>query len=256
MNRYFIHLAYKGTNYNGWQIQPKSPSVQETLQNAMNILLKQEIWLTGCGRTDTGVHARNFYAHFDCKPIKYDSVKKIVYKLNRILPSDIRVYGIFGMQNDNHCRFDAVKRTYRYYISREKEVFSPELVWQYAPPLNIDLMNKAALKLLDFEDFTSFSKLHTDVKTNNCKVFHANWSLQNELLIFEISADRFLRNMVRAIVGTLIEVGKMKTDVTGFCEIIEKKDRTFAGTSVPASGLFLENIAYPYPIPTLTSDQT
>ncbi|MBN1115878.1 MAG: tRNA pseudouridine(38-40) synthase TruA [Bacteroidales bacterium] len=249
MNRYFIHLAYNGKNYNGWQIQPNSPSIQETLQKALEVLFREPVQLTGCGRTDTGVHARNFYAHFDSKQTSIDSDQKIIFKLNSILPDDIKIYAIHNMLHNAHARFDANKRTYKYYISKGKEIFFKDLVWQNSLQLNIELMNKAASLLKNYSDFTSFSKLHSDTKTNNCNISEAYWIQQEERIIFTIKADRFLRNMVRAIVGTLIDVGKEKISLEEFCRIIEDKNRMKAGTSVPASGLFLEEIQYPYLIP-------
>ena len=246
MARFFTHLAYKGTNYHGWQFQSNAITVQETLNDAFSVILKEKIGITGAGRTDTGVHASNYYAHFDSENIQSGNSSKIIYQLNSYLPEDIIIKGIYKMHNKAHARFDAMKRTYKYYISNKKEIFQGDYCWQYFPKLNVELMNKAAKKLYDFNDFTSFSKVHTDVKTNICKVVLANWKYEKQMLVFTIEADRFLRNMVRSIVGTLIEVGLMKIKVNDFVNIIEKKDRKEAGTSVPAKGLFLENIEYPY----------
>ncbi len=248
MTRYFIHLAYKGTNYHGWQIQPNAVSIQEVLQKSLKLIFKEDIKLIGCGRTDTGVHARNFFAHFDSKPIEPTKIDKVVYKLNQILPGDILIYRIFKIQNDAHSRFDAISRTYKYYISNRKEVFISDYVWQQYSKLDMELMNKASLVLKKYTDFTSFSKLHTDVNTNHCTISDAFWTFDNNLIVFTISADRFLRNMVRSIVGTLIEVGKGKMTLNEFCNVIEAKNRCAAGTSVPAKGLFLEAIKYPYKI--------
>ena len=248
MIRYFIHLAYKGTKYHGWQIQPNAISVQKLIQDSLKVLLKTDIRLIGCGRTDAGVHARNFYAHFDFKELEYNKLDKLVYKLNQILPEDIVIYRIFSILNDAHSRFDAISRTYKYYISNRKEIFMNEYVWQYYSDLNLDKMNEASFLLKEYSDFTSFSKLHTDVKTNFCKVSEAFWTKDGNLTIFTISADRFLRNMVRSIVGTLIEVGKDKITKNEFCRVIEARNRSMAGTSVPAKGLFLENVQYPFKI--------
>jgi tRNA pseudouridine38-40 synthase len=248
MKRYFMHLCYKGTNYNGWQIQPGKPTIQETIENSLEILLKQKISITGCGRTDTGVHARNFFAHFDIVPPHLELMSNIVYKINCLLPSDIKIFGIYRVKTDSHARFDAVCRHYKYYISQQKEIFHTDYVWQMFKKLDVDKMNEAALLLINYSDFTSFSKLHTNVKTNICKIIFAQWTYEDEFLVFSIKADRFLRNMVRAIVGTLIDVGKNKISINEFCTIIEHKDRTEAGSSVPANGLFLENVEYPYPI--------
>lgn len=248
MVRYFIHLAYKGTNYHGWQIQPNAISIQELIQKSLELLLKRDIKLIGCGRTDTGVHARNFYAHFDFDALETAKLTNLVYKLNQILPDDILIYCIFRTQNNAHSRFDAISRTYKYYISERKEIFMQDYVWQYYSNLNLDKMNEASLALKEYTDFTSFSKTHTDVKTNNCRIREAYWTKEGDLSVFTICADRFLRNMVRSIVGTLIEVGKEKITKNEFCNIIEAKNRSAAGTSAPAKGLFLENIQYPYKI--------
>lgn len=244
MSRYFVHLAYQGTNYHGWQYQPNAITVQEVLNKAFSTLLRSEINLTGCGRTDTGVHARNFYAHFDAIDSLPFETDKLVYKLNGILPDDINILKIWEVSSDKNARFDAIQRTYKYYISQKKEIFQKDFCWQLYKDLDIKEMNRASKKLLSYTDFTSFSKLHTDVKTNNCDVRHAEWSYENEFLVFTISADRFLRNMVRSIVGTLIEVGLNKKTTNDFCALIEKKDRKHAGASAPAKGLFLVDITY------------
>lgn len=248
MNRYFMHLAYKGTHYNGWQIQPNAKSIQETLQTCISTIFRIEISITGAGRTDTGVHARNFYAHFDSNHSLLDDCEKLVFKLNSFLPSDIVLYGIYQINKEAHTRFDATSRTYKYYISEKKEIFQADYCWYRNLDLNLEKMNQAALSLYEYIDFTSFSKLHTDVKTNDCKISHAHWDSVENMHVFTITADRFLRNMVRSIVGTLIEVGRDRMSTKQFREIIELKDRSKAGTSVPAKGLFLESINYPYSI--------
>jgi tRNA pseudouridine38-40 synthase len=248
MKRYFIHLCYKGTNYCGWQTQPEKPTVQETIEKSLLTLLKTNIPVTGCGRTDTGVHARNFYAHFDLESFETDLPKNIVYKLNCILPLDIKIFDIYPVQPDAHARFDATCRHYKYYISLEKDIFQSDYVWQLFKKLDIETMNKAAGILKNYADFTSFSKLHSGAKTNICKIKSAKWNYENGLLVFSISADRFLRNMVRAIVGTLIDIGKEKITIDEFQKIIENKNRSEAGISVPASGLFLENVEYAFPL--------
>lgn len=248
MKRYFMHLCYKGTNYCGWQIQPGKPTIQETLERSMEVLLRQKISIIGCGRTDTGVHARSYIAHFDLDTTQSLLPKNAVYKINSILPADIKIMEIYPVKPDAHARFDASCRHYKYYISQDKEIFNSEYVWQLFKKLDIEKMNTAASLLLNYTDFTSFSKLHTDVKTNNCKIVYAQWSVENGFLVFSIAADRFLRNMVRAIVGTLIDVGKNKLSIDDFCTIIEHRNRKEAGSSVPAHGLFLENIEYPYQI--------
>lgn len=248
MTRYFAHLAYKGTNFHGWQFQPNAITVQETLNKAFSTILREEISLTGAGRTDSGVHARNFYAHFDSGNSLLAANNNILLKLNSYLPKDIYLYRILKVHENANARFDARERIYKYYISEKKEIFKNDYCWQFYQALDIEKMNEAAKLLLNHTDFTSFSKLHTDVKTNNCKLIKACWTYENDLLVFTISADRFLRNMVRSIVGTLIEVGLSKCSIQEFNDIIEVKDRSAAGTSVPAKGLFLEDIYYPYPI--------
>ncbi|MBR6272620.1 MAG: tRNA pseudouridine(38-40) synthase TruA [Bacteroidales bacterium] len=243
MKRYFIHLAYNGTNYCGWQIQPQSPSVQGELERCLGLKLGCAVGITGCGRTDTGVHARNYYAHFD-----YDGVigdpDELTYRLNLFLPSDIVIYRIWEVDPEAHARFDAVSRTYHYYITQQKNPFHLGDAYYLYGTLDVAKMQIAANELLNHSDFTSFSKLHTQVKTNNCKVMEAVWFEQDGLLVFRIKADRFLRNMVRAIVGTLLEVGKGKMSLEAFRDIIERKDRCAAGESVPAHGLFLEAVDY------------
>jgi tRNA pseudouridine38-40 synthase len=242
--RYFIQLSYKGTNYHGWQIQPNAVSVQEVMEKALSTILREEISVVGAGRTDTGVHASFFVLHFDSEKSNFDQIN-LVYKLNRFLPPDIAVSKIFRVNREAHARFSAISRTYKYYISSEKNPFRIDTSYHYAVSLDVQKMNEAASILFDYEDFTSFSRLHTDVKTNNCKICHAEWSREGDQLIFTIKADRFLRNMVRAVVGTLLEVGRGKLSVKEFRQIIEMKDRGAAGASAPAEGLFLSHIEYP-----------
>ncbi|TKG88881.1 tRNA pseudouridine(38-40) synthase TruA [Puteibacter caeruleilacunae] len=242
--RYFIQLAYCGTAYHGWQIQPNANSVQETLEKALSTILREEIKVTGAGRTDTGVHASFFVAHFDCGKVINDT-EKLAFRLNSFLPQDIAIQKIFEVDEEAHARFGAVERSYKYFVSREKSAFNNDFVARHHAVLDIDKMNEAALKLFNYTDFTSFSKLHTDVKTNNCEVTYAKWEAHGDLMVFTVSADRFLRNMVRAIVGTLFQVGSGKISVDRFAEIIELKDRGLAGTSAPASGLYLVDVVYP-----------
>ena len=242
--RYFIKLAYNGTNYHGWQVQPNASSVQETLNKALSIILNEEINIMGAGRTDTGVHAKEMFAHFDYAPtLEIDSV---LHKLNSYLPKDIVIYDIIPVHNEAHARFDAKKRTYNYYITSVKDVFSQEECWYYHQNLDVELMNQAAKILLNHTDFQCFSKVNTDVNTFNCTISEAHWTQENNQLIFTISADRFLRNMVRAIVGTLVNVGLQKITLSEFNSIIENKNRNEAGFSVPAQGLFLTKIDYDY----------
>lgn len=245
MNRYFVYLAYDGTNYHGWQIQPNGISVQETLTDALITFLRdKDIEVTGAGRTDAGVHARLMVAHFDLK--RMADPDTIADKLNRILPSDISVYKVRRVREDAHARFDAVYRTYKYYITRRKDPFNRMYVWRISRQLDFSRMNEAARTLFDYTDFTSFSKLHTDVKTNNCRIMQARWdSVGEDEWVFTIQADRFLRNMVRAIVGTLVDVGCGKLSVEDFRRVIEQKNRGCAGTSAPGNALFLDDIGYP-----------
>ena len=250
MPRYFIQLSYMGTAYHGWQVQDNANSVQAELNKALSTYLREAIDTLGAGRTDTGVHAKSYIAHFDSvNETLEENIPQHLYKLNCLLPQDIAVFGLKKMHNDAHARFDATSRTYKYYVNQTKNPFLNETSYPLYVPLDVEAMNKAAQLLFKYADFTSFSKLHTDVKTNNCKVTFAKWEEgDNDTLVFTITADRFLRNMVRAIVGSLLEVGKGKISVDGFKKIIELKDRQKAGMSVPAKGLFLTAISYPYDI--------
>jgi len=243
MKRYFIYLAYNGENYCGWQVQPNGISVQETIEKALAILLRVLTPVVGAGRTDAGVHARMMVAHFDSESTNIDPVV-LTKKLNSILPKDIAIYKIIEVQPDAHVRFDAVSRLYRYYITTEKDPFMHHLKYKVHGNLDIDRMNACANVLFGYEDFTSFSKLHTDVKTNNCTIMAARWEREGNDYIFTIKANRFLRNMVRSIVGTLLEAGRGKIDTDEMHRIIRAKDRGVAGTSVPGHALFLEEIEY------------
>ncbi len=245
--RYFVHLAYNGSQYYGWQMQLNKLTVQETLTVAFKTFLKEKITLTGAGRTDTGVHARCFYAHFDTeKTFTEDEIKNLIYRLNSFLPLGITIYRLFAVAPDAHARFDAIERTYCYYVTTKKNPFVLDCAYRIYYQPNIAAMNACCEALLLHSDFTSFSKLHSNTLTNNCKIVHALWREENGLLVFTITADRFLRNMVRAIVGTLLEVGRGKLSVEDFNNIILSKNRCKAGTSVPAHALFLENVTYPY----------
>lgn len=244
MQRYFLKLAYKGTNYHGWQIQPNAVSVQETIENAISTILQESVSIIGCGRTDAGVHASDFYLHFNLKKtIKLED--NFLSRLNRFLPRDIVIYNIFPVSLETHARFDALSRTYKYQIHIGKNPFLEGISWQVNKIPDIAKMNAACHYLFEFQDFTSFSKLHSDAKTNNCKIMHAEWELKDNQYIFTIRADRFLRNMVRAIVGSLIEISNKELPPEHIIEIIEAKDRSKAGQSVPAHGLFLKKIEYP-----------
>jgi tRNA pseudouridine38-40 synthase len=243
MNRYLMQLSYRGTRYFGWQRQPNAISVQEEIEKALSTILREEITVVGAGRTDTGVHASFYVLHFDAS-VEIQDPEKLVYQLNRFLPDDIAIQKIKKVNHDFHARFSAVSRTYKYFISIVKDPFATDTSYQFTVSLDIEKMNEAAKVLFEYTDFTSFAKLHTDVKTNNCKIFQAEWTKENNLLVFTIKADRFLRNMVRAIAGTLLEVGKGKITVEDFRKIIETKNRGAAGTSVPPQGLFLVDIGY------------
>ena len=243
--RYFIFLSYKGTSYHGWQVQPNGVTVQQILDESLSTVLGEEIRTTGAGRTDTGVHALVFCAHFNSERGKLLSDNNFIYRLNRFLPRDISVSEIRQVKDDANARFSAVSRTYKYYITRRKDPFTEDAAWYLHGELNIKAMNKASELLLKHTDFTSFSKLHTDVKTNNCRIYSAGWEEKDGLLVFTICSDRFLRNMVRAITGTMVEIGFGKLSVEQFEEIIKLRDRGKAGKSAPAKGLFLTDIKYP-----------
>lgn len=241
--RFFIYFQYNGANYHGWQRQPNGISVQEALEDAMSTIMRTPIALTGAGRTDAGVHARYMTAHFDTEATF--NAENIVRRLNVFLPADISIFKIEQVSDDLHARFDALSRTYEYHVHTYKNAFNNTLSLQVPANIRFDLMNEAAKTLFDYIDFTSFSKLHTDVKTNNCTITHAEWTQVGEnQWIFTITANRFLRNMVRAIVGTLLQVGTEKISIQDFRNIIESKDRCKAGTSAPAHALFLTKVEY------------
>lgn len=242
--RYFIKFAYNGKNYFGYQIQPNAVSVQETLEKALSLLLREQISIVGAGRTDSGVHAKEMFAHFDIESV-IDS-PTLVKKLNSFLPKDIVVYNFIKVDDEAHARFDATKRTYEYDIHTFKDAFINEGSWYQHQELDVAKMNEACKILFDYIDFECFSKVHTDVHTFNCKIYEAHWQQNKNQLKFTISADRFLRNMVRAIVGTMINIGIGKISLEDFRNIIESKDRSQAGFSVPAHGLYLVKVEYPY----------
>lgn len=243
--RYFIHLAYNGTPYHGWQIQPNASSVQETLENAFSLLLGETIGIVGCGRTDTGVHASEFYAHFEIeKELSDTELTQLTFKANSFLSEDIRIYRIFVVNDDVHARFSATARTYQYHVSNVKQPFGKDFCHRVFYKPDIELMNQAAKILFEYTDFTSFSKLHTQTATNNCTILYARWDMVGEEYVFTISANRFLRNMVRAITGTLLEVGRGKLSLDDFRKVIESKNRCNAGTSLPAKALFLTKVEY------------
>lgn len=244
MFRYFIYFSYDGAAYHGWQVQPNAVTVQQVLEESLAKLVRQPVPLVGAGRTDAGVNAACMVAHGDF-PCEIDCAQ-LVYKLNKILPPDIAVSSVRRVKDDAHARFDAVSRRYNYRVVTAKSPFARRYACRVMPGVDFDAMNRAAEILYEYTDFTSFSKLHTDVKTNNCKVKYAAWRKvgENEW-VFEIEADRFLRNMVRAIVGTLLMVGRGKMTVDGFREVIEKKSRCEAGDSALGEALFLVSVEYP-----------
>ncbi len=244
VKRYFIYLGYNGKSFCGWQIQPNGMTVQQCIEEALSTILRQPVSIVGAGRTDAGVHARLMVAHFDWAETLPDPAF-LADKLNRLLPKDIVIYRIVPVIPEAHARFDATSRTYQYYLTMQKDPFRYDLVYRYLGKLDFDRMNEACRVLFDYVDFTSFSKLHTDVKTNNCRIYEAGWKQEGDLWVFTIRADRFLRNMVRAIVGTLLEVGRGKMPVEGFRQVIEAKDRGKAGTSAPGHALYLVNVTYP-----------
>lgn len=273
--RYFIELAYDGTHYHGWQIQPNAVTVQEVLNEKLSIILRQPIETLGCGRTDTGVHATEFFAHFDVaivnsqesiveSPLGMDEKQgttneaAINYRLwtmdskirglNSILPKDIAVKNIIPVAADAHARFDATLRSYEYHIHFNKDPFKNGYSWELRDRPDVELMNIAASIIMEYTDFGCFSKSNTQVKTNICKISNARWEVAGDGIVFKISADRFLRNMVRAIVGTLLMVGKHEIEPDDVRTIIESKNRSNAGTSVPACGLYLTEVKYPYPL--------
>lgn len=248
MARFFLMLSYNGTAFNGWQIQDNTPNtVEQVLEEKLSMLLKEKIDLVGCGRTDAGVHAKNYVAHFDshCNDL-IDNKGHWIYKFNTVLPPSISIQDIRKVKDTTHARFEATQRVYFYYLSKQKDPFRDAFCWYVYGDLDFELMNRAAASLLEYEDFTSFSKVNTQTKTNNCKITKAVWQKSGEHeWRFTISADRFLRGMVRAIVGTLVMVGKNKITLSDFKKIIEAKNRSAAGNNAPANALFLTGIRYP-----------
>ena len=238
--RIFMEICYDGTAYSGWQIQPNAPTVQGTIESALTKLNgNKPVGIVGCGRTDTGVHAKQYFFHVELPDV---SLAELQYKLNKMLPSDIKIIDAF--YNEQHARFDAKKRTYRYFIAKEKSPFNDRFCWVYERPLSIEAMNLACKSLVGHQDFTSFAKGDTDVKTTLCEVFNAHWEETPEGYMFEVRANRFLRNMVRAMVGTLMEVGIGNITPESLPVILAKKSRQEAALSVPAEGLFLWEVLY------------
>lgn len=241
--RFFIKLSFNGSLYHGWQIQPNASSVQETLEKALSTVLREPIQLVGAGRTDAGVHAKNYIAHFDTNSKL--AVNTLLYKLNSFLPPTIVIHDLKHVNKEAHARFSATFRRYEYLVKEEKDPFLQNLAYKPIKPLDFNIMNEASKILYKYTDFTSFSKLHSDNKTNICHVSHAEWKKQGDVWVFNIIADRFLRNMVRAIVGTLLEVGLYKKNIDEFEQIILEKHRSKAGASVPGEALYLVEVGYP-----------
>ena len=244
--RFFIELSYDGTAYHGWQTQPNSVTVQQELDKALSVFFRQPVMTLGCGRTDAGVHASRFFAHMDLQGITEAAASLAIGSVNSLLPYAIAVKRIFKVHNTAHARFDATSRSYEYHFHFHKDPFKLNRSWLYKARLDVAAMNAAAAMLLNFTDFTSFSKSNTDTATNNCKITEAYFRETEGGLVFTISADRFLRNMVRAIVGTLVLVGRKEISSPELAAIIESKNRSNAGQSVPACGLYLVNIIYPF----------
>ena len=241
--RFFIELSYNGKAYHGWQNQPNAISVQEVLEKGLSTILKSDVSIVGAGRTDAGVHASQMFAHFDFEGNMVSN--DLAYKLNSYLPKDVSIHKIFEVNTEAHARFDALSRTYHYKISTSKNVFNYDYAYQVQKPLDVDAMNEACKILFEYKDFQCFSKSNTDVKTYNCDIKEASWFVKNNQLIFTITADRFLRNMVRAVVGTMVNIGLGKMKSNDLHDIIKSKDRSKAGFSVPAHGLYLVEVVYP-----------
>jgi tRNA pseudouridine38-40 synthase len=245
MNRYFIELAFKGTQYHGWQRQRNAISVQGIVEETLMTLTRENIKTTGAGRTDTGVHARYFAAHFESDHEAFNNKSGFIYKMNALLPQDIVIHDIYPVLPDAHARYSAISRTYEYNIRQIRDPFDTEFSWHYPVPLDRDVMNQAASRLRDYDDFTSFSKLHSNARTHICQIHEAAWNIRDDKLVFVIRADRFLRNMVRALVGTMVDVGRGKISVDDFFRILEGRNRSLAGVSAPPEGLSLVAIEYP-----------
>ena len=241
--RYFIEIAFHGAAYAGWQKQPNDTTVQYVLEKALYTVFQSEVACVGAGRTDAGVHASFFIAHFDVNEI-FDE-RQFIFKMNQLLPKDVCARDVYPVKPDAHARFDAISRTYKYFITQQKDPFRLDRATYIKKQLSVELMNEAAQVLLDYINFKSFSKVKTQVYTYHCKIVDAFWERNNHLLVFKIKADRFLRNMVRAIVGTLVEVGLKTKTVEDFKKVIESENRSKAGKSMPAHALFLTDIGYP-----------
>jgi tRNA pseudouridine38-40 synthase len=244
--RYFIKLSFDGTSFHGWQTQKNALSVQTALSDALSMMLREKVSITGCGRTDTGVHAREYFAHADLqKELSVQQCQKLSFKLNSYLGKQIAIAEIFRVRGDAHARFSATLRTYKYYISLVKDPFTAGHAWYHYGKLDLDIMNRGSILLAGHTDFTSFSKVDSETKTRICHIAEARWEREGDMIVFTVSADRFLRNMVRAIVGTLIDLGRGRMSLRDLKLVIEAKNRSDAGDSVPAHGLFLHSVKYP-----------
>lgn len=256
MARYFIRLAYKGTAYQGWQVQPHTTmTVQHQLNEKLSMILREQVEITGCGRTDSGVHARDYYAHFECAAETLAGNDDFIYHLNCVLPKDIAAKRIFEVPENAHARFDAVARTYEYHVLLSKDAFNDHQAWEIKDVPDVTAMNTAADTLMNYDDFAAFCKIGSDQKTTKCKLTEAWWMRHGNYIVFTITADRFLRNMVRAIVGTLLDVGRGKTTIAELHEIVKSGNRSEAGQSVPAHGLYLTRIIYPEHYKVNTEDE-
>lgn len=244
MARYFLELAYNGTDFHGWQMQDNAPSIQQEITEKLSTILQTETPITGCGRTDAGVHASQFFAHFDAEELPVET-NVLLYKLNTMLPESIAIYDIHPVTEDAHTRFNAIKRSYQYYITTRKNPFYSDRSYKFSVPLDLITMNKACNLLLGEKDFGCFCKANADNHTDICTVYHASWEQKEHMITFNITANRFLRNMVRAIVGTLLDVGQGRTTLEDFELILASKDRSEAGRSVPPHALFLSRVEYP-----------
>ncbi|WP_439880947.1 tRNA pseudouridine(38-40) synthase TruA [Pontibacter sp. MBLB2868] len=241
--RYFLEIAYDGTRFHGWQVQPNALTVQEVLEDSLSKMLREPISTTGSGRTDTGVHASQQFVHFDTEQLL--DPQHVVFRLNRILPNDIAALNLYLVTDEAHARYDAFARTYHYHITLRKDPFKRYHAWYHSRPLDIAKMNEAAAILLKYEDFTTFSKVKGDTKHYRCEMYEATWKQEGEELLFTISANRFLRGMVRLVVGTLVDVGRGKLSVQEFEKIIASQDRSRSSAAAPSEGLFLAKVEYP-----------
>lgn len=241
--RYFLEIAYDGTRFHGWQVQPNAISVQEVLDDSLSKILREPISSTGSGRTDTGVHASQQFIHFDCS--KHLNPEQVIYRLNRILPDDISAYNLYLVPDEAHARYDAFARTYHYHVTLIKNPFKRYYAWYHNKPLDVELMNEAAAILLNYEDFTTFSKVKGDTKHYRCNIYEATWQQKADVLVFTIRANRFLRGMVRLIVGALVDVGRGKLTIAQFEQIVASQDRSKASGAAPSEGLYLAKVEYP-----------